>query len=109
MGKKVGAVPPFWGELGPHLIQCGYNVAWAEAYLHAKFHLDASNRLATIHQRYRQTEQTTVRQHRANRFTNVRPKTTDLQANSCHTHEIGDMAHKIARNECSQVFMRFHT
>ena len=25
-----------------------------EAYLHAKFHLDPSNRLATIHQRYRQ-------------------------------------------------------
>jgi len=29
-------------------------MAWAEAYLHAKFHLDASNRLATIHQRRRQ-------------------------------------------------------
>jgi len=26
-------------------------VARAEAYLHAKFHLDPSNRLATIHQR----------------------------------------------------------
>ena len=36
----------------------------AEAYLHAKFHLDPSSRLDTIHQRYRQdrtdrqTEQT---------------------------------------------------
>ena len=30
----------------------------AEAYLHAKFHLDPSNRLATIHQRYRRTGQT---------------------------------------------------
>jgi len=29
-------------------------VARAEAYLHAKFHLDPSNRLATIHQCYRQ-------------------------------------------------------
>jgi len=29
-------------------------VARAEAYLHAKFHLDPSNRLATIHQRHRQ-------------------------------------------------------
>jgi len=29
-------------------------VARAEAYLRAKFHLDPSNRLATIHQRYRQ-------------------------------------------------------
>jgi len=26
-----------------------------EAYLHAKFRLDPSNRLATIHQRHRQT------------------------------------------------------
>jgi len=32
----------------------------AEAYLHAKFHLDPSNRLATVHQRHGQTEQTTV-------------------------------------------------
>jgi len=33
-------------------------VAWAEAYLRAKFHLDPSSRLTTIHQRYtdRQTE-----------------------------------------------------
>jgi len=34
---------------------------WPRPYLHAKFHLDPSNRLATIHQRYRQTGQTTVR------------------------------------------------
>jgi len=33
-------------------------VARAEAYLHAKFHLDPSNHLATIHQRHRQTGQT---------------------------------------------------
>jgi len=26
----------------------------AEAYLHAKFHLDPSNRLATLHERYGQ-------------------------------------------------------
>jgi len=31
-------------------------MAWAEAHLHAKFHLDPSNRLAKIHQRYRQTD-----------------------------------------------------
>jgi len=30
------------------------NVARAEAYLHAKFHLDPSNRLATVHQRHSQ-------------------------------------------------------
>jgi len=41
----------------------------AKAYLNTKWYLDPSNRLATIHQRYRQTEQTTVR------FTIGRPKT----------------------------------
>jgi len=30
------------------------DVARTEVYLHAKFHFDPSNRLATIHQRYRQ-------------------------------------------------------
>ena len=30
----------------------------AYAYLHAKFHLDPSNRLATVHERYRQDTQT---------------------------------------------------
>ena len=33
-----------------------HNVASAEAYLHAKFHLDPSSRLATTHQRHRQTD-----------------------------------------------------
>jgi len=33
-------------------------VARAEAYQHAKFHLDPSNRLATIHQRHRETDRT---------------------------------------------------
>jgi len=50
----------------------------AEAYLHAKFYLDPSNRLATVHERHRQRDrtdrQTTDRYHRANRFTNGRPK-----------------------------------
>jgi len=32
------------------LTQCGGD----EAYLHAKFHLESSNRLATVHQRHRQ-------------------------------------------------------
>jgi len=40
--KIVGAVPLWGGELGLHL---------TEAYLHAKFDLDASNRLATVQQR----------------------------------------------------------
>jgi len=33
-------------------------VATAEAYQRAKFHFDPSNRLATVHQRHRQTGQT---------------------------------------------------
>ena len=40
------------GELGSH-----HSVVRAEACLHAKFHLDPSNLLATIHQRHRQSEQ----------------------------------------------------
>jgi len=36
-------------------------VARAEAYLRAKFHLDPSNRLATIHQLHRQTDRTAQR------------------------------------------------
>jgi len=36
-------------------------VARAEAYLQAKFHLDSSNRLATIHERYRQRDRQTDR------------------------------------------------
>jgi len=35
-----------------------HNVAWAETYLRTKWHLDPSNPLTTIHQRYRQTGQT---------------------------------------------------
>jgi len=38
---------------GANWVPIKNNVAWAEAYLHAKFHLDPSIRLATIHQRYR--------------------------------------------------------
>jgi len=60
------------GELGPY----PYNVAWAEAYLHAKFHLDPSNRLATMHQRHIQYRHTGQRSDdRANGFTNGCPKT----------------------------------
>jgi len=33
-------------------------VARAEPYLHAKFQLDPSNHLATVHERYRQDRQT---------------------------------------------------
>jgi len=33
-------------------------VARAEAYVHAKFHLNPSNRLATVYERHRQTDRT---------------------------------------------------
>jgi len=50
-------------------------VAGVVAYLHAKFHLDPSNRLATITVIDRQTGQTdNSRIDRANRFTNGCPK-----------------------------------
>jgi len=48
-------VPPFlWGR---SWVPIYHNVAWAEAYLHAKFHFGPSNRLAIMHQRHRQTGQ----------------------------------------------------
>ena len=37
-------------------------MARAEAYLHAKFHRDLSNHLATVHERHRQTDRQTDRQ-----------------------------------------------
>ena len=53
-----------WGIAVPLSVVEGWvpsnNVPWAEAYVCAKWHLDASNRLATIHQRYRETGRTTV-------------------------------------------------
>jgi len=53
--RKLG-VYSFFGEeeLGPHLKHWGR----AEAYLHAKFILELSNRLATIQQRCKQAGQT---------------------------------------------------
>ena len=43
--KNWEAVPILGVGPGPHLTQCGQ----VEAYLHAKFHIDPPNRLATIH------------------------------------------------------------
>jgi len=48
MGQKLGAAVPFLGGAGSQLT----HFACAEAYLHPKWHLDPSNRLVTIHQRY---------------------------------------------------------
>jgi len=83
---KIRGLRPFWGgELGPHLTQCGQGRGLSACQLPtAKFHLDPSNRLATVHQRYRLTDRTGQtgqdRQdngpiaYRANHFTNGRPK-----------------------------------
>ena len=51
----VGAVP-LWGRGSWVPIQ--HNVARAEAYQRAKFHLDPSSRLTTVHERHRQDRQT---------------------------------------------------
>jgi len=52
-----GCCAHFCGELRPHLTQCRLGRGLPR-YLRTKWHLDPSNRLATIHQRYRQTRQT---------------------------------------------------
>jgi len=53
-GPKIGGCA-LWGRSS--WVPIWYNVARAEAYLHAKFHLDPFNLLATVHQRYRETGQ----------------------------------------------------
>jgi len=53
----VGAAVPL--SVGGGAGSPSKNVAWAESsYLCTKWHLDPSNRLATIHQRHRETGQT---------------------------------------------------
>jgi len=44
MGRKLEAVP----LMGENWISRQHNVAWDEAYLRTKWHLDPSNRLATM-------------------------------------------------------------
>ena len=46
-GGGVGS-PSNWGLCPLFGERTGYNVAWTEAHLHAKCHLDPSSRLATI-------------------------------------------------------------
>jgi len=53
-GPKIEGVP-IWGTGAG---SPSNNVASAGSYLQAKFHFDPSNRLATIHRRYRQERQT---------------------------------------------------
>jgi len=53
-GPTIGVCAPFLGGAGSP----SDSVAGADAYLCAKFHLDPSNRFATIHERHRQTHRT---------------------------------------------------
>jgi len=78
MGRKLGLLCHLFGEweLGPHLT----HMTRAEAYLHAKFHLDPSNRLAKVHQRYGQDRQTGQRSDSIGRTVLQTPKIwTDFQ------------------------------
>ena len=59
-GLKIGSCAPLGGgELGPHLTQCG-QVWLSEAYPHAKFYLDPSNCLATIHQCHKRRRSSSI-------------------------------------------------
>jgi len=51
--ENLGTVP-LWGGGAGSPLQCGQG----EAYVHAKFRLDPSSRLATVHQRHRETDRT---------------------------------------------------
>ena len=51
MGRKLGGCAPLGDG---SWVPIEHNVARAEAYLHAKFRLDPSNRLASVHERDRQ-------------------------------------------------------
>jgi len=62
MGDRVRAEwAEKWGaavllSVGRSWVSIKHNVASAKAYLRNKWHLDPFNRLATIHQRHRQTD-----------------------------------------------------
>ena len=61
MGRKLGP-PPLFGEGAGSLSN---KVTWAEAYLHTKWHLDASSHLATITRRPASADRTACHQFQA--------------------------------------------
>ena len=61
------------------------NVARAEAYLRAKLYLDPSNRLATVHERYRQTDETD-RQTDRQRSDSLRRTVLQMVTQKPHVH-----------------------
>ena len=81
-GEKLGAVP-LLGELDPHLTQCGWGQglpacqvsSWSiQPFGHNTPMSQTDRRDRQDRETERQTDRTTVRQHRANSFTNGRPK-----------------------------------
>jgi len=48
MGRRKGAAVPLSGAGGGELGPIKHDVAWAEIYLHIKWHLDLSSHFATI-------------------------------------------------------------
>ena len=82
-GPKIGwGLCPFGeGELGPHLTQWGQGRG---LYLHAKFHLDPSKRLATVYERHRQDRQ-------------------DRQTNRQRSHSIGQTVLQTVAPKCYGV------
>ena len=57
-GPKIGGLCPFWGRGAgspPNTLWSGPRPTCMQSFM---FHLDLSNRLATVHERYRQDRQT---------------------------------------------------
>jgi len=95
MGRKLGSCIPLGREPGPHLTQCGKGRG--QPACQVNFHLDPPNRLATIHQRHRQTYRTGQTDN-ANSFTNGRPSSDNsagdewpyISEGHHHTHAYDD-------------------
>jgi len=89
MGRKLG-------EMGPHLTQCGQGRGLPPCQVSSWSIQPFRHNTPTL-----QTGQTTVRQHRANRFTDGRPKTaynlmlTETDQNPQKNHKDDITAHHI--------------
>jgi len=61
MGRKLAGGYSLSVAGGAGSLSIAMSPTWAEAYLCTKWHLNPSNRLAILHQRYRQTDKQTDR------------------------------------------------
>ena len=88
-------------------------MARAEAYLQAKFHLDPSNHLATIHQRYRQTGQTDRQTDRQRTDSIGRTVLQTVAQKPSDFNESGKIPHQMfinlsnSTNKCSHLAEKF--